>query len=245
MTDYDFKTLDDKEFEILCADLLGDLGQRFERFKPGRDGGVDGRYFASNGNEVVLQCKHYANTPIEQLIRRLATDESKKLSSLRPDRYLIAVSNPLSRADKRAIQKALSPHIKSPTDIFGKEDLNDLLATRPAIEGRHYKLWICSSNVLKHWLNKSILDRSAFSLEEILGSAKRYVRTESHAKALAMLESLASSSLLESPGIGKTTLAEHLSLHYVAQGFQFVVLADEIREAEAVSLIRRESDILL
>jgi hypothetical protein len=50
VTDHDFKTLDDKEFESLCADPLGDmLGKRFERFKAGRDGGVDGRYFSSNG----------------------------------------------------------------------------------------------------------------------------------------------------------------------------------------------------
>jgi hypothetical protein len=119
MTDYDFRTLNDKEFEILCADLLSDaLGHRFERFKPGRDAGVDGRYFASDRKEVVLQCKHWPNTPIEQLIRRLADDERKKLLTLKPARYLIAVSNPLSRADKKAIKKALSPFIKTASDIF-------------------------------------------------------------------------------------------------------------------------------
>lgn len=102
MTDYDFKTLDDKEFEILCADLLGDaLGRRFERFKRGRDGGIDGRYFASNGKEVVLQCKHFANTPIEQLIRKLANEELPKLQRLSPERYIVAVSNKLSPADSR------------------------------------------------------------------------------------------------------------------------------------------------
>jgi hypothetical protein len=38
MTEYDFRTLSDKEFESLCADLLGEmLNARFERFKPGRD----------------------------------------------------------------------------------------------------------------------------------------------------------------------------------------------------------------
>ncbi|MDO9048160.1 MAG: hypothetical protein Q7U66_10545 [Methylobacter sp.] len=45
MTDYDFKSLNDKEFEILCTDLLGEVqGRRFERFKAGKDAGVDGRY---------------------------------------------------------------------------------------------------------------------------------------------------------------------------------------------------------
>jgi hypothetical protein len=233
--DYDFKTLDDKEFEIFCADLLGGvLGRRFERFKRGRDGGVDGRYFASNGKQVVLQCKHYANTPIEQLIRKLAIEERPKIARLQPDRYIVAVSNKLSPTDKKAIGKAVSPYVRSLDDIFGNEDLNDLLAKRPDIERRHYKLWICSSNVLSHLLNKPIVDRSAFSVEEILTSAKKYVLTASHGQALQMLETLRVVIISGEPGIGKTTLAQQLSLQYVAEGFQFVALAEEIREAESV-----------
>lgn len=38
MSDYDFKPLNDKEFEILCADLIGEVeGTRIERFKAGRE----------------------------------------------------------------------------------------------------------------------------------------------------------------------------------------------------------------
>jgi adenylate kinase family enzyme len=235
VTDYDFKTLDDKEFEILCADLLGDmLGKRFERFKAGRDRGVDGRYFSSNGKEVILQCKHYANTPIEQLIWKLAHEERVKIALLHPHRYLLAVSNGLSRADKAAIKKALDPFVASASDIFGKEDLNDLLGRRPSIERRHYKLWICSTNVLSHLLNKPIFDRSAFTLDEIIASAQKYVLTSSHNQALAMLERLGVVIITGEPGIGKTTLAEHLSLHYIAEGYEFVAIVDDVREAEAI-----------
>jgi hypothetical protein len=112
------------------------------------------------------------------------------VARLKPARYLIAVSNALSRADKRAIKKALYPFIKSAADILGREDLNDLLSVRKDVEQRHYKLWIASSNVLSYFLNKPILDRSDFHYEEILASAKRYVLTVAHEKALAMLESL-------------------------------------------------------
>ena len=46
MPDYDFKALNDKEFEIFCVDLLSEVEKhRFERFKPGKDLGIDGRYF--------------------------------------------------------------------------------------------------------------------------------------------------------------------------------------------------------
>jgi len=45
MNDYNFSTLNDKEFENLTIDLISrDRDKRFERFKVGRDGGIDGRY---------------------------------------------------------------------------------------------------------------------------------------------------------------------------------------------------------
>jgi hypothetical protein len=102
MSDYDFKPLNDKEFEILCADLLGEVeGRRFERFKAGKDAGVDGRFFTDEGKEVILQCKHWSNTPLTQLIRELSNSEKPKLDKLKPSRYLLAVSNPLSRTNKK------------------------------------------------------------------------------------------------------------------------------------------------
>jgi adenylate kinase family enzyme len=235
MSDYDFKTLNDKEFEIICADLLGEvLGRRFERFKAGKDAGIDGRYFLDDGNEVILQVKHWSNTPLSQLIRELKVTEKPKLNKLKPVRYLLAISNPLSRADKKSISHALDPHIKSESDIFGKEDLNDLLKSRPDIEQRHYKLWLHSSSVLNHIQNNAILGRSSFSLEEIIHFSSRYVVTANHEKALNILEILNVVIITGEPGVGKTTLADHLCLHYVAQGYTYLKIDEDIREAESV-----------
>jgi adenylate kinase family enzyme len=234
LTDYDFKTLDDKEFEILCADILSEaLNVRFVRFKRGKDGGVDARCFVADG-EIVLQCKHWARTPIEQLIRHLKKAEREKISKLNPKRYLLAVSHPLSRADKSAIRAALDPFLSCDDDIFGNEDLNDLLARQPGIERRHYKLWLTSSTVLSHIINKPIFDRSNFSTDEALAAGKRYVPTLNHSRAQEMLEKLHVVIISGEPGIGKTTLAEHLCLQYVSESFEFVKLSGEILEAEAV-----------
>jgi len=234
MSDYDFKPLNDKEFEILCADLLSEIhGSRFERFKVGKDAGVDGRYFIDLGKEVVLQCKHWSNTPLPQLIRALSSIEKPKLDKLKPHRYLLAVSNPLSRADKKAICRALAPHIVYESDIFGREDLNDFLKEKKHIEQRHYKLWLHSSSVLGHIFNNAILGRSAFSLDEIIRSSSRYVVTANHEAALKLLESLGVVIITGEPGVGKTTLADHLCLHYVTRDFAYLKIADDIREAES------------
>lgn len=235
MSDYDFKSLNDKEFEVLCCDILSESeGSRFERFKSGRDAGVDGRYFADQANEVILQCKHWSNTPITKLIHALKTIEKSKLDSLRPHRYILAVSNGLSRGDKNSIVSTLAPHIRTASDIYGKEDLNDLLARSVDIERRHYKLWLHSSNVVSYILNNDILGRSAFSRDEIYRSLSLYAVTSNHKSALTLLDKLGVVIISGDPGVGKTTLANHLCVHYLAQGFEYIKIGEDVREAEAV-----------
>ena len=152
---------------------------------------------------------------------------------LAPARYVLAVSHPLSRRDKAQIAAALQPFVHSPSDVVGREDLNDLLSIHGSVELRHYKLWINSSNVLQHLLNKPIQDRSAFQMREIQESARLYVPTENHELALSKLEELGTVIITGPAGIGKTTLAEQLALFYYSQGFSFVQISEEIREAEA------------
>lgn len=235
MTDYDFRALNDKEFEVLCTDLLSQRDSAtYERFKPGRDGGVDGRFFTPGGGEVILQCKHWATSPLERLVKHLRDSELPKIVALAPSRYVLAISHALSRTDKANIQAALAPFVTSPSDILGRESLNDLLATHPEIERRHYKLWIGSTSVLQYLLNKPVHDRSAFAQEEIVAAAHLYVPTANHDTAIAKLEQLGSVIITGPAGIGKSTLADHLALHYIARGYKLVSVFDEIGEAESV-----------
>ncbi|WP_279213612.1 restriction endonuclease [Delftia acidovorans] len=235
MSNYDFKALNDKEFEALCTDLLGEfLGHRFERFKPGKDAGVDGRYFTDSGSEVILQCKHWANTPTSQLIVALKRNEKLKLDRLNPKRYILAISNPLSRAEKERISRAFSPHVVKEDDIFGNEDLNDLLSKFPEAERRHYKLWLHSASVLSFISQNGIMGRSDFSLEEIIRKSTRYAITENHKRAIEICEKRHVLIISGDPGVGKTTLAEHICLKYVADEFQFVSVLEDIKEAEQI-----------
>ncbi|EIJ44119.1 hypothetical protein BegalDRAFT_3300 [Beggiatoa alba B18LD] len=234
MTDYDFKTLNDKEFEVLCTDLLSsEYGVRYERFKAGRDGGVDGRFFSSDGKETILQCKHWISTPLNTLISRLESEEKPKVEKLKPARYILMLSHPLSREDKTKIVKIFAPYLKD-SDIFGKEDLNDLLARHAEVERRHYKLWLSSTNVLQYMLNKPIYDRSNDEFKSIRESAHLYIKTENHDRAIKKLEARRTVIITGSAGIGKTTLARHLLLHYVLEDFKLFVISEDIQEAEEV-----------
>lgn len=235
MSDYDFKTLNDKEFEVLCTDLLSKhFGNKFERFKSGRDLGVDGRFFSEKGGEVVLQCKHWAKTPVAQMISMLKTKEKPKLDALKPERYILAVSNELSRLNKQQIFDVLKPHLKCESDIFGCEDLNDLLRKNPDVERQHYKLWMHSIGVLENIINRSILGRSRDEMYEIQDRFNRYVVTSNHENAALQLENLRVVIITGEPGVGKTTLADQLCYQFSAVGYEFLKLGDDITEAEQV-----------
>ena len=241
MADYDFSSLNDKEFEELSADLLTcTLGSRVERFKVGRDGGVDGRFFSSQGEEVIIQCKHWLKSGLPALIRSIENTEAKKVKKLNPKRYIFVTSLELSRANKITIKKLLSPYILTESDIFGNEDLNDILSRNVEVEKKHYKLWISSTNVLTTILNSAIIGRSKYKLEEIIEESSRYVVTQSHNQAMEKLEKIHSVIITGSPGVGKTSLADQLCQYYTAKGYEFCFIENSLNEAEEI--YREESN---
>jgi adenylate kinase family enzyme len=241
MADYDFSSLNDKEFEGLSADLLTcHLGSRVERFKVGRDGGVDGRFFSSEGDEVIIQCKHWLKSGLSALISSIANSEAAKVKKLKPKRYIFVTSLELSRANKIKIKNLLSPYIRIESDIFGNEDLNDILSKNIEVERKHYKLWISSTNVLTTILNSAIVGRSRYKLEEIIEESSRYVVTQSHIQAIEKLEKVHSVIITGSPGVGKTSLADQLCKYYTAKGYEFCFIENSLNEAEEI--YREESN---
>lgn len=235
MTRYDFQALNDKEFEALCADVLSThFKVRIERFKPGKDQGVDGRWFAAPNKEVIVQCKHWAGSGYKSLVKHLAKSERSKLDRLKCARYVLVTSLPLSRRNKDEIAALLAPYLRSPDDVFGFEDLNDLLAAHEAVVRRHYKLWLTSSATLSLLLHNAILGRSRSELELIQQEAPLYVPTADHKRAWEQLSERRVLVLTGEPGIGKTTLARQLALEHVADGWEFAAIEEDVSEAEAV-----------
>ncbi len=232
---YDFSQLNDKEFEALASDLLSALlNQRIERFKPGKDKGVDGRYFSDSRKEIIIQCKHYIKSGYSALISKLKKDEVDKVKRLKIEKYLFATSLPLSRENKNEIKEIFSPYIDNESDIFGNEDLNDLLSKNPQIEEKYFKLWLASTTVFNRLINNAIKGRSEAEITRILSKSYRYVPTANHYVALDILKNNNVVIISGEPGIGKTSLAENLCSYYAAKNFEFFSIEESLSEAENV-----------
>ncbi|MCF9047473.1 ATP-binding protein [Acinetobacter nectaris] len=235
MSDYDFSTLNDKDFEELTVDLLtAEFNERIERFKPGRDGGVDGRFFGTDGKERIIQCKHWLKSGINTLITSLTNTELPKVKKLNPQKYFLVTSLSLSRKNKQDIKYIFSDYMELDSQILGKEDINDLLKKHSSVEQNHYKLWISSTTVLKSILNSDIIGTSKYKLEEINNDSTKYVITENHRSAIRILEKNHILIISGSPGIGKTTLADQICKHYLVKGFEFYYIDNDIRSVEKV-----------
>lgn len=235
MHNYDFKNLNDKEFEVLANDLLSKReGVTVDRYKPGKDGGVDGRFFAVNGNEVIIQSKHWIKSGITALINHLQKSELPIIINLNPPRYILVTSLELSKANKEKIKATLAPYVKSEDDIVGQENLNDLISKNSDIEKKHFKLWLSSSAVLSIIFNNALTGRSEAKREEIVKAAEHYVATENHERAFKKLEDTHAVIITGEVGIGKTSLADQLALFYIAHDFELCVIEEDISEAEQV-----------
>ena len=150
MPDYDFKSLSPWEFEQLSRDLLrASLGLDFELFKSGRDQGIDLRYSNSKNNNVIAQCKHYANSRFSNLKSNLKNNEYEKIVKLSPRRYILVTSLGMTPGNKEDISEILGKYLLSFSDIVTRETLNRWLGDYPNIEKSHIKLWATTSAIME------------------------------------------------------------------------------------------------
>jgi nucleoside-triphosphatase THEP1 len=235
LPDYTFNTLNDKDFEVLVRELLqAELGVHLESFKSGKDQGIDLRYTgnAAGDGTTIIQAKHWSKSGFPPLLRELAKKELPKVQKLAPDRYMVATSVPLNPKNKGDIFSALAPYIKNTSDIYGLDDLNNLLVKYPDIEKSHYKLWVSSTAVLERILHNAVTGRSEFVREQILRKARLFVPTGSFSKALEILNERQVLLIKGVPGVGKTTLAEFILYRLLDDDFELVAIDDDLRDAE-------------
>ena len=226
---YDFNILHYGEFEELTRDLLqAEFGIYIENFKDGKDGGIDLRFGLADGGKCIVQCKRYKNW---SSLKEQLKQEAEKVKKLKPKRYILATSVKLSADNKDAIQKIFGKYIKGPEDIYGRENLNNILAHHPEIEQQYFKLWIGSTQVLNSIIHKQIVNWSNFERKRIKDEVKRYVQNSSYNEALKILDKHHYIILSGVPGMGKTTLARMLIYHKLAKGYKEVVRVHDMDDA--------------
>jgi adenylate kinase family enzyme len=230
MNDYDFGTLNDKEFEVLARDIIS-IKENIEvdRFKSGKDQGIDGKYIDNENGIVVIQVKHWLTSGYAKLKYHCKTVENNKVQKLNPKKYIFITSLPLKESYKSELCEIFHPYLSS-CDIYGKENLNDLLRKPDYshVEKNHYKLWLSNTNILSIILNSGVYSKSAYSLAAIKSKCKYYVKTHNHDESQEILEETKCLIITGEPGVGKTTLAESLSYQYVTNGFEFIEIDGDL-----------------
>lgn len=205
MKNYDFTILSPYEFECFTRDILKSRDNLcFQNFATGRDGGIDLRTHSKSGGLVIAQAKRYKKYSD---LKRVLASELEKVKKLSPERYIVATSVDLTPGNKDEILELFSSYIISDEDILGRQDLNALLEKNREIELSYFKLWLTSTDVLRSFLNKRILNNSAFELREVKETVRTYVMNPSFNVAMDILKKHRYVIISGEPGIGKTTLA--------------------------------------
>lgn len=236
MNSYDFNILNWEEFEEFSKDLLSaELNLRFESFAAGADGGVDLRYSSQkNVRDIIVQCKCYKNS--SSLMTNLKKERVKidEMSPL-PKRYILSLSLDLNEDKINQIVELFAPFLKA-SDILGPKQLNSILSRHPAVEERHYKLWLSSSNVLKTILASRVQNYTSLIEEEIKETLRLYSPTPSFGDAMNALRENGFIIIAGRPGVGKTTLANVMSYYLLGdKDFdELIALPQDINDAIAM-----------
>lgn len=234
MPEYTFEQLSPYDFEVLVRDLLqAEYGTRLEHFAPGRDRGIDLRYASDLAGTLIVQCKHFAGSAWSSLLSHLR-HEVGKVKTLAPTRWILATSTRLTPARKDTIQHLFEPFCRTPEDVIGQHDLNNLLGRHPDIERAQFKLWLSSTPILQRILNSDVFSEQAAELESIRRRIARFVTNPSVGRASSVLEEHHFCLVAGVPGIGKTTLAEMLVLDHASRDYECFRIWEGIDEARRV-----------
>lgn len=220
---YDFKRLSWIDFQELARDLLQkELGLRLESFGEGRDLGIDLQCRCQN-EFLVVQVKHFENSGFHRLLNQIKK-EVGKIVQHNITRYVLVTSVSLTPERKLKLLAAMSAIPVVAGDIFGKEDLHNLLQRYPDVEKSHFKLWLDSVTILDRVLHSALYNRTEAEMADIKRFMTKFVYNSSLPKALTILQETGALIIAGPPGIGKSTLARSLLWIMMQEGWKLSVV---------------------
>lgn len=209
---YDFHSLMDfYEFQCLACDVLKirDKKKYYVGTK-GRDEGID---IYSADNKVIGQVKNFKNN-FSQLKTSLL-DEVERVKKLKPEKYILVVSNDLSNNNCNILIEMFKPYLKR-EDILDKKALNDLLSEKvyESLVLKYIKLLVPNTFVLSHYLDlvvhKEIYTETNIVLNKMKNEEKIFVLLNSFVNALEEFRNKRTIIITGEPGVGKSVLARRL-----------------------------------
>ncbi|MBC3191463.1 restriction endonuclease [Pseudonocardia sp. C8] len=223
MPDYDYRTLSPDDFETFACELLrAHYNVEFKCFRRSPDGGIDLLATTESGRFIV-QCKHYFNSRFSDL-RRAARAEKQKMDVQQPNQYLFVTTQDLTLTQQLELADDLAPWVDNVNNIVAMRDLNTMLSQHPGVEQANFKLWMASSAVLSQIVQSGLWFRSEALLEEIQDRVQRFVSNDGYSRARAMLDDKHVCVITGTPGVGKSMIADMLSLTHWYDGWQVVTL---------------------
>lgn len=233
MSRYDFKSLSHQDFEELTRDILqAEWEIALEAFKTGRDQGIDLRYARVATKTTIVQCKHYANSTFGKLLSHLRDEELQKVQRLCPNRYVVVTSLGLTPGEKDKIVAALSPFVLTPSDVLGADDLNGLLSRHSSVESANFKLWLTNTEVIARIIHNAEVCQTQFEVNRIRKKLPVFVQSRTYPRARQLLDEQRVIIISGEPGIGKTTLAEMLLFSHLDDGYEPVVMQNDVSEGK-------------
>lgn len=219
---YELHTLGWKAFQDLCATILSDiLGQTFQTFSPGKDGGRDGAFrgkWKPQGSDELkgsftAQCKFTSRTG-PTLNPGDLTDDIEKASKLASkglsDIYLLMTNYKVTGTAEDGLRKAFEQAGVKTFLVFGQEKISQIITESPRLRRlvpRVYGLGDLSQ----------ILDERAYAqAEQLLLSLQddlsKFVPTAAYRRSARALSQHGFVLLLGEPASGKSTIAATLAL---------------------------------
>lgn len=221
-----YNNLNDVEFEYLCLDVMSKkLKIQLRRFAPGRDGGVD--LSDSVGQNIIVQVKHYINSPINQLISSLRK-EIPKVEENSPKQYYVCCSKQLTPQNIKVIYALFSDYMESEANIITLIEIDNFLIHPDNVDilKKHYKLWISSTSILEDIFTKDICIDCEFLFSNIEKDEKFFVQTSAYNRALECLLKNRALFITGDPGVGKTVTSKMLILYFASQGYRIRYTTD-------------------
>lgn len=219
---YQLETLGWKAFQDLCATILAEvLGQTFETFAPGNDGGRDGAFrgtWSQLAHEdlsgtFTAQCK-FTSKPGGAFTPSVVAEELDKARVLASeglaDVYLLMTNLSVSATSAAAIRKALRQKGIEQTLIFGRERLTMFINEEPRLRRLVPRVYGLGD------LTQIIDERAYAQAEQLLATLRddlaKFVPTKAYRRAAKVLGSHGFVLLLGEPASGKSTIAQTLAL---------------------------------